>query len=536
MRDATRMLWSPAHVQGADAEEAGGVAAFPSTRQRVADGARFCGLFEASRDEASRVEGSPVEGSPLEGSRDEGSREAGAAALLSVVSTKGALLVEELRLDVRKAQSYESLTPAIPAAGWYERRLRDLFGIEPLGHPRLDPLAFPVPAGSAAPRGEGGDPTLPMTPDLTPLPAHVQGEGVFTLPYGPVRSGVFEAVEVLIETSGEDIAHLRTRIFYKHRGIEARFCGLDVADGALLAERVEGVASVAHAVAFSQAIEQIGGISVPFEAQLVRVVHAELERVANHLDTMVRHTEAAGQAVAYAVLSHHKERVQRLRARLCGSRFGRGVVVPGGVTRPLRLRPSEVLAAVTPLERQIGEDIRRLMDTPSFVDRLRKTGVLAQGDARRFAVVGPVGRASGQPEDVRSSRPYGAYQRLGQRIVEAHDEGDALARQRVRIAEIAGAFHLVRQAVDLLDELGEPQSWRVGVPSVTGRSIGWAEAPHGELLYLVEAAQGRLVQVTQRSASFHNLAAYPAAFPKDIFTDVAFIEASFGLSMAGAAG
>jgi Ni,Fe-hydrogenase III large subunit len=445
-------------------------------------------------------------------------------------------MVEEARLDAGGAPGYESLTPVIPAAGWYERRLHDLFGIVPLGHPRLDPLAFPVPAGSAAPRAMGGDPTVPMTPDPSPLAAHVHGEGVFTLPYGPVRSGVFEAVEYLIETSGEDIAHLRARIFYKHRGIEARFKGLDVADGALLAERVEGVASVAHAVAFSQAIEQIGDVAIPLEAQLVRVVHAELERVANHLDTMVRHAEAAGQAVAYAVLSHHKERVQRLRARLCGSRFGRGVVVPGGVIRPLRLPPTEVLAALASLEREIDEDVRRLMDTPSFVDRLRGTGVLAHDDARRFAVVGPVGRASGQPEDVRTSRPYGAYQRLGQRIFEPHEEGDALARQRVRIAEIAGAVHLVRQAVDLLDELGEPQSWRAVVPAVTGRSIGWAEAPQGELLYVVEAAEGRLVQVSQRSASFHNLAAYPAAFPKDIFTDVAFIEASFGLSIAGAAG
>ncbi len=526
MNDAMKTLWSSAHAQPADAEDAGDVAVFPSTRQRVAAGARFCGLFEGFRGA----------GSPGEGSPGEGFRGAAGAALLAVVSSEGTLFVEEARLDAGRRPRYESLTPATPAAGWYERRLRDLFGIEPLGHPRLDPLSFPVPAGSAAPRGIGGDPMVPMTPDPSPLPAHVHGEGVFTLPYGPVRSGVFEAVEYLVETSGEDISHLRTRIFYKHRGIEARFCGLGVADGVLLAERVEGVASVAHAVAFSQAIEQIGDVAVPLEAQLVRVVHAELERVANHLDTMVRHTEAAGQAVAYAVLSHHKERVQRLRARLSGSRFGRGVVVPGGVIRPLRLRPSEVLATLTSLEREIDEDVRRLMDTPSFVDRLRGTGVLAHSDARRFAVVGPVGRASGQSEDVRTSRPYGAYQRLGQRIFEPHEEGDALARQRVRIAEIAGAFHLVRQAVDLLDELGEPQRWRAGVPAVTGRSIGWAEAPQGELLYVVEAAEGRLVQVSQRSASFHNLAAYPAAFPKDIFTDVAFIEASFGLSIAGAAG
>jgi formate hydrogenlyase subunit 5 len=75
----------------------------------------------------------------------------------------------------------------------------------------------------------------------------------------------------------------------------------------------------------------------------------------------------------------------------------------------------------------------------------------------------------------------------------------------------------------------------VPVAAVGGRAVGWAEAPQGEVLSLVEAVDGRVTHVTQRSASFHNLAAYPSAFQKDIFTDVAFIEASFGLSIAGAA-
>ncbi len=488
-----------------------GIPTFTVTLQRIRDGARFCGMFGLPDPDAE-----------------------GATRLIAVVSHEGDLSVEELVIAEDEG-GYASLTPTVPAAGWYERKLRDLVGVEPFGHPRLDPLVFPVPLRGRAPLGRSGDPETPMTPDPTPLPAHVHGEGVFTVPYGPVRSGVFEAVEYLVETSGEDIPHLRARVYYKHRGIEARFRGLGVDDGVLLAERMEGVASVAHASAFCAAIEQLGEVRVPVQSQLVRVVHAELERVANHLDSMIRHTEGAGQAVAYAVLSHHKERVQRLRARLCGSRFGRGVVVPGGVGRSLGLPAGEVLRIVGELQRSIDQDVRRLMATPSFVDRLRGTGVLSRDEARRFAVVGPVGRASGELEDVRTSRPYGGYRRLGHRVVASHGDGDALARQQVRIDEIAGAFHLVRQAADTLDELGEPNAWRVTVPPVSGMAIGWAEAPQGELLSVVEVDGGTLTNVTQRSASFHNLAAYPSAFPKDIFTDVAFIEASFGLSIAGAA-
>jgi formate hydrogenlyase subunit 5 len=494
----------------------------PSVRARLAQGARFCALL-ALADE-------------------------GATRLVAVLSQGGDLVAEEARV-AEGAQEYPSLTPDVPAAGWYERRILDLYGLAPVGHPRPDGLVFPRRAGAPAPRPGAGRPIVALEPDVRPLPGHVRGEGVFTLPYGPVRSGVFEAVEYLLETAGEDIPHLRTRLFYKHRGVDARFAGCPVGDGVLVAERVEGVASVAHAVAYCQAVEALTGTSVPLQSELLRVVHAELERVANHLDTVVRHTEAAGQAVALAVFSRHKERVQRLRARLCGSRFGRAVTVPGGVTRGPALDAASLWPLLDSLQRDIRGDLRRLMETPSFVDRLRGTGVLTEGDAARFAVVGPVGRASGMREDVRMTRPYGAYERLGHKLLEPHSEGDALARQRVRVDEIDAAFRLLRQALDLLEDAGEPDRWAtpldVDATAAAGHGpgdrtrrwgIGWAEAPQGEVLSLVEIDGARIVQATHRSPSFHNLAAYPCAFPKDIFTDVAFIEASFGLSIAGAAG
>jgi Ni,Fe-hydrogenase III large subunit len=366
----------------------------------------------------------------------------------------------------------------------------------------------------------------------------VQGEGVFTLPYGPVRSGVFESVEYLIETPGERIPHLRARVFYKHRGMEARFAGLSLADGTLLAERYEGVASVAHAIAYCSALETAVGAQAPPAAELLRVLHAELERVANHLDSVLRHTEGAGQAVANARIAVHKERLQRLRADLSGSRFGRGVVVPGGVAGPPLQGGDAVLGALGRLEKGIREDLDLLMATPSFVDRLRGAGVVPPELARERAAVGPVGRGSGQGEDLRSARPYAAYARLGRLDVQERGSGDALARQYVRADEIADAFHLSRQALDELEALGPepPGGWRVDLGPVNGEALGWAEAPQGELLYLVSAEDGRLVRVKPRSASFHNLALFMAAFPADIFTDFVFIEASFGLSIAGVAG
>ena len=129
---------------------------------------------------------------------------------------------------------------------------------------------------------------------------------------------------------------------------------MTAADAVLLAERAEGIASVAHAVAFSHAIEQIAGCEPPVAAQLIRVLHAELERIANHLDVAVRLADAAGLAVATARLALHKERVMRLVSRLCGTRFGRGVVVPGGVTAAPLLPPAAIRAEFDRLAKPIA--------------------------------------------------------------------------------------------------------------------------------------------------------------------------------------
>lgn len=458
----------------------------------------------------------------------------GSTVLRALVARSAHLDIIETTLAAGTLQ-YPALTPHVPPAAWYEREIHDLFGIEPVGHPRLDPLVLPLERGEPPPRPGAGKTPSTLALDVSPLPGHLVGEGVFTIPYGPVRSGVFESVEYLVETSGEEIPHLRTRVYHKHRGLEERFCHLPLDDAVLLAERVEGTSSVAHALAFCQAAEALADVELPRGAQLVRVVHAELERVACHLDSVIRHTEGAGQAVAYARMSLHKERVLRLRARLCGHRFGRGVVVPGGVSGPLLLDPAETLTEVGALDGTIADDVRALMTTPSFLDRLRGTGLLPSDVAADHGALGPVGRGSGVVEDVRVERPYGAYRYLGFEPADSFEQCDALARQRVRLFEIRQAFHLIRQALDELEEAQAPE-WRRELGTLDGIGVGSVEAPQGELLYVIECDAQRFVRVKPRTASFHNLALLPQAFRGDIFTDFVFIEASFGVSIAGVSG
>jgi formate hydrogenlyase subunit 5 len=465
------------------------------------------------------------------------SREDGSTLLRALLVQDDCLEVVESALPPGEP-GYPALTPLVPSADWYEREIHDLFGIEPIGHPRLDPLVLPLAPQdrlAARPRPGAIRPPEQVEVDLSPLPGHVRGEGVFTIPYGPVRSGVFESIEYLIETTGEEIPHLRTRVYHKHRGLESRFRTLLAEDGVLLAERVEGCSSVAHALAFCQALEALAGVEPPRPAELVRALHAELERVAAHLDSTVRHTEASGQAVACARFSRHKEDVLRLRARLCGHRFGRGVVVPGGVSGPPQIAADLSLAEIDRLDKAIRGDIRELMATPSFLDRLRGTGRISAELASAHGALGPVARASGLAGDVRRDRPYGAYRYLGFEAASGFDEGDALARQQVRQFEIGQALDLARQSIDELSK-ASAGPWRVDPADPLGFAVASVEAPQGELIYLVEAEDGRLARVKPRTASFHNLPLFARAFQGDIFTDFAFIEASFGLSIAGVAG
>jgi formate hydrogenlyase subunit 5 len=440
--------------------------------------------------------------------------------------------VAEARLPAT-ATSYPALTPRIGAAFWYEREICDMFGVIPQGHPRPEPLLLPQPPdGALRPRpGAAGGPAV-IEPDPRALPLHVVGPGLFTIPHGPVRSGVVESIEYLVETPGEDIPHLNMRVFYKHRGLEKRFEGMAAADGLLLAERVEGTATVAHALAYCHAMEGIGDAEVPWAAALVRVLHAELERLACHLDVAVRLADAAGLAVATARFGWHKERVLRLVGQACGSRFGRGVVVPGGVSRLPLTGPGELLSELGRLDKAVTADVAALMGTASFLDRLRRTGPLRPERAREHGALGPVGKASGYSDDAREFRPYDAYPSLGLRQPAPREAGDALDRLRVRWDEVAQSFHLLRQVADELAEApGGPL--RAECDATDGRAVGWAEAPQGEVLYDVRLQDGRITRCHPRSASFHNLVLMHELFAGDILTDFPFIEASLGLSIAG---
>jgi formate hydrogenlyase subunit 5 len=434
-----------------------------------------------------------------------------ATALSAVFALRGELvLLQTLVCDGLIA--YREMGSWWPATAWAERELLER-------DPRIR---------SKRPL-EGRRLTAPDADLIDPL---VTGLDVFTIPFGPVRSGIFEAIQFQIETGGEDVPRLQTRPFFKHRGIEDRFAGLTPDAGVALAERVAGIASNAYASAFSTAVERALGVTVPPRAQRWRAVYCELERMACHLDVIAKEAETTALYVGQARFQILKEHIQRLRSRLTGSRFGRGAIVPGGVRGEGNMDLDELCRELDGVERDLQRDRRLFLGTASMTDRLIGGGHLDRALIEEYCAVGPLARGSGLSTDARHERPYDAYTRLGVRVM-TQRAGDAMARINVRFSELFESLRLMRQATEQLrrrnGELLTPLP-----QGATGTACGWAEAPQGELLFWVEIRDDLIHRARIASPSLRNWALFDHAFPKDVLTDCAFIEHSFGLTPAGA--
>ncbi len=429
-----------------------------------------------------------------------------------------------------------SLSNHLPLLGWYEREMQDLYGLRFSGHPEPHPLVLhegcPV---DALPGREGFDRAAIPAPAQSVPPAEPQvvGAQIQRLPFGPVRADVVESAQFLFQYIGEGILHYQPRLFYKHRGMEARFEGRSPAHGAVLAERVSGTDSVAHALAFAQAVEQALMQPVPERARILRVVLAELERLYNHLHYFGYLAKTTTLKVGEAEGAWLSEQVKQINGRLTGSRFLRNLIVPGGLRRDLSVEGvSQALDALVP---SIEQYLKRLANTRSYLDRLLTTGVLPRQATFDQGATGPIERASGLDRDLRRDHPYAFYEELAFAVPTAA-AGDAHARAEVRAGEVLQSLDMLRQALAHL----RPGAVFAAAPTVPYPSapegLGWVEGTRGGLLYAVHFdAEGKhLTRVKIKEPSFSNWRVFPFTVQDSNMMDYAINEASFGLSVAGA--
>ncbi|MDD3886627.1 MAG: NADH-quinone oxidoreductase subunit C, partial [Victivallaceae bacterium] len=282
------------------------------------------------------------------------------------------------------AGSYPSLTAENPAFQWFEREIFEEFGLTPQKHPWLKPIRF---------HGRDGVPR-PLPGDTEYFTMH--GAAVHEVAVGPVHAGVIEPGHFRFQCMGEDVYSLEIELGYQHRGIEKLLTGGPEARTMHWVETASGDTSCGAAIGFCSILESLGGISVSPRATALRTLALELERIANHVGDL----GALAGDVAFLPTASYCGRIRgdflNRTAVLCGNRFGRGLVVPGGVRYDLdAAAAAELLSGLAVSRAELKNALDLMFDEPSVLDRFENTGVVTAETAKSIGLVGVAARASG---------------------------------------------------------------------------------------------------------------------------------------------
>jgi len=425
---------------------------------------------------------------------------------------------------------FPALSDLDPAAFVEECEIYEQFGIRPDNHKPLNRVHM-------APNVQ--DTFTRLRPSQRERLTHqhaphtIRGQA-FEFPFGPVRAAGWESLYMGLVTTGEEVLDLYLFHWHKHRATEQRMAGTTLDRALFLAERIEGLCAVANAVAFCQAVESAAGVAACEHGARIRAVALELERIYNHAAAIAMMCQTTGLSVGQANAEIVLERLLRCNLAAFGHRYLFGAVCPGGARRaPDADAVREQLpAACAELERVTSA----LLRTNSFVDRLEATGIISAENASQLGLVGPVARASGVAVDLRHDHPQAPYDQISVEVVTG-ESGDALSRMLVMCQEVQQSLELVLAQLDAIDPAATTAA-ELDARAVAGRDgLGWAESPRGEALaWLSFDRDGRVARARVRPASARNWRAFDdAARAGNVFTDIPIIEASFWLTVAGAA-
>ncbi len=352
-------------------------------------------------------------------------------------------------------------------------------------------------------------------------------------PQHPSAHGVFRAILTL---EGEQVVAVDAVIGYLHRCHEKLAETLTYAQYPSIASKTDYVAAMTSEFAYVMAAERIGKIEVPKRAQYLRVMCAELQRVASHLlwlGTWCMDMGGAlgGGATIFLYAIRERELILDLFESLVGARLLYGFYQVGGVRYDLPAGwVAQCRETVDLIDGRIDEYERMLEENPFFLARAQGVGVISRELAESVGISGPLLRGSGVPFDLRRAEPYSSYEDFDFAVPSA-PEGDCFARYRVRMAEFRQAISIVRQALDRLPD--GPISSRPGLKSVAqtripkGEAYARVEGARGEVgCYLIADGSAKPYRMKWRGASFSNLAVLPHIIPGHKVADVVAIMGS----------
>jgi len=444
-----------------------------------------------------------------------GRRDGERVVLTAVHQNSGSLCVS--RTSVEPAHGYHELTSDLPALHCFERELHDQLAVRIAGHPWLKPIRF-----------EGLDQAA-----MTTYPFYrVEGKEVHEVAVGPIHAGIIEPGSFRFTCFGEHVLNLEIHLGYQHRGAEARLLERDPRALAPWVETLAGDTSVGHCWAYCAALEQLVGHEVDPDVDLARAVALELERIAMHLGGLSGLAADIGFLPGASTYGRLRTTAINTTMRLCGNRFGRGALRPGGSGMQLDDELATIVRDnVALLRRDLALIDDLFLSARSVRHRLAGVGVVTAETALQLGVVGMAARSSGIEIDARIP----AHDVYARHPIKSCTEptGDCLARARLRIAELDASLTWL-EAVAAEPHAWKPQRTPLDKLAPSQLAIAVVEGWRGEVVHCLETdAAGALVHYKVQDPSLRNWMALALAVRGNDISDFPICNKSFDLSYCG---
>jgi Ni,Fe-hydrogenase III large subunit len=424
---------------------------------------------------------------------------------------------------------FPSLTPSCPQVHLFEREIAEQYGLKPVDHPWFKPVRYHRSMTGRDAWGRPSDqPILPAVGDFF----CVEGDQVHEVAVGPVHAGIIEPGHFRFQCHGERVFHLEIALGFQHRGVEQALVGGPTKRSIHYSETLAGDTTIAHATSYCQVLEALAHCQKTARAQMLRGVTLELERLANHIGDL----GALANDVAYLPTASYCGRIRgdllNMTALLCGNRFGRGMIRPGGVGFDIDVvLASEILRRLDKAQRDTTIAVNLLWDTPSVMARFENIGPLPQHIAVELGIVGQAARASGLVRDIRHDQPSGIF-RFCHIPVSTYDTGDVFGRAYVRWLEIQQSITFIREQIGAIPS-GTPVV-PVGPLSPDSFVVTLNEGWRGEVCHAaITDNQGRIARYKIVDPSFHNWAALAYVLRNQEISNFPLCNKSFNLSYCG---
>jgi NADH-quinone oxidoreductase subunit D len=368
-----------------------------------------------------------------------------------------------------------------------------------------------------------------------------------TVNMGPQHPSTHGVLRLILEIDGEIIKGARTTVGYLHTGIEKTAEQKKWQQVIPLVERMDYLAAQSNSLGYALSVEKLLGLEMPQRVKDIRVLIAELQRIASHLVWLGTHAMEIGAVSMLFYALRERELLMNINELIAGFRFFPSYIRIGGLREDLpRGFHETVRAFLERFPRKVDEYEGLLNENDMFRRRTDGVGVLTQDEALAWGLVGPIARASGSDYDVRRYFPYLSYPDYDFTVPTA-TEGDVFARYRVRMQEMRESVGICRQAIERITPSGQ---WAVEDPRVVpppkdkvysemealiqhfliysqgftvpvGEAYVPVEGPRGEHgVYVVSDGTNRPWRIKMRPPSFAAIQALPKQIEGGLIADV----------------